>query len=109
MWTTKRPETFLGRIVLVGITVVKRSACSREDEECLKISLEQHVNVYPLTEVATITHVAWHWIEQGCRLVESPLHSQPGVEVGQIIHAWNRCSDLLFEFVRAKVARLIKE
>ena len=52
MWTTKSAESDLTRIVVVRIAVVERHACSGEYQKRVKVSLEQNVDVYPLSEVA---------------------------------------------------------
>ena len=63
VWSTKRAEADLARIAVVGIAVVERRACARENQKRLKVRLEQHVDVYPLSDVTTVAHVAWHRIE----------------------------------------------
>src|SRR5438045_1441361 len=109
MWTTKRAESNLTRIVVIGIAVVERRAGSGKDQECLKVGLKQHVDVDPLTEVAAVADVSRNRVEGVRLLLNAPLNCEPRVEVGHVIDAGHSGPDLLFDLVRAEVAVLIEE
>src|ERR1041384_656689 len=109
MWTTKSPESKLVRTTVIRIAVIEGRACPCEDQKRVEVSLEQNVDVNPLSNVAAITHVTRHRIESIWSLCDSSLNCEPGVEVSHVVNAGHGCRDLLFEFVRAEVAVLIKE
>ena len=109
MWSTKRAEADLARIAVVWIAVVERRACSGEDQKGVEVSLEQHVDVYPLADVTTVAHVARHGIESIRRLRDAALHCEPRREVSHVIDAWHCSRDLLLDLVRAEVAVLIEK
>ena len=109
MWTAKRAESDLRRVVVVRIAVVERRASPAEYQERLEVSLEQYVDVDPLTEVATVTDVTRNRIESVRRLGNAALNCEPSVEVSQVIDARQSSLDLLLDVVRAEVAVLIEE
>ncbi len=109
MWSTKGAEAELIRIVVVRIAVVKRRARARENEKRLEVRLEQNVDVYPLSDVATVAHVTWYWIECVRALRDAPLNCEPRVEVSHVIDARDSGRNLLLDLVRAEVAVLVEE
>ena len=109
MWSTKGAKTILRRISYVGVAVIEGRAESGEDQERMKVSLKKNVDVYPLSDIATVSHVAWRGIKNIRRLAESALYTEPGVEVRHVVDSRRRCSDLLLEIVRPEVAWLVKK
>ncbi len=72
MWTTKSAESDLAGVAVVWIAVVERRAGSRENQKRVKVSLEQNVDVDPLSDVATVAHVTRHRIESVCAVERMP-------------------------------------
>src|ERR1044071_75515 len=73
VWATKRAESDLAWIVVIGVAIVERRPRSGKNQEGLEVRLEQHVDMYPLTDIATIAHVARQWIESIGRLRNASL------------------------------------
>ena len=57
-------------LFVVRITVVERALRSGQNQKRLEVRLEQDVDVHPLSDVATVAHVARHWIESIGRLAQ---------------------------------------
>src|SRR5688572_15997733 len=102
-------ETHLARISIVGIAGVERRTCSGENEKRVKVCLEQHVNVHPLSDVAAVAHVARYGIEDVRRLIGATLNCEPGGKVCHVVDAGHCGCDLLFDLVRAEVAVLVEK
>src|SRR6266496_5344634 len=66
--------------------------------------------MHPLTDVASVAHVALHRVE-GLRQgrIEAALNRQPFWKARHVINCRHGGSDLLLEFVRTEIARLIEE
>src|SRR5262249_43546418 len=109
MWTTKSAESDLVRVVVIGVAVIERRACVGKNQKRLEVSLEQHVNVNPLSHVATAAQVTRHRIESIRALFDSSLDCEPGVEVSHVVNAGYSRPDLLFDLARSEVEVLIKE
>ena len=109
VWTTKCAKADLTGIVVVWVAIIKRRASTGQNEKGMEVALEQNVDVYPLSDVATVAHVTRHWIKHVGRLSDASLYCEPGVEVGHVIDAGNGGRDLLLDLVRTEVAVLIKE
>jgi hypothetical protein len=75
----------------------------------MEVTLEQNVNMDPLTDVATVAHVTRHWIESIRWLRHPALNCEPRREVSHVIDAGHCRCDLLFDLVRAEVAVLIEK
>src|SRR6185503_17352061 len=109
VWSTESAESRLAWIAIVWIARVERRTGTRENQKCLKVSLEQHVNMHPLSDVSAVAHVTRHRIECVRWLSNSSLYCEPGVEVGHVIQAGCGSPDLLLQLVRAEVAVLVEE
>src|SRR5258705_11018262 len=74
VWPAKSAEAILRWVTDVRIAVVNGRARSCEDQETMEVSLEKHVDVNPLADVATVSHVTRGRIENIRRLAGPALH-----------------------------------
>src|SRR5258706_2144818 len=109
MWSAKCAEGIVVRIVDVRIAVIEGSARLSKHQESLKVSLEQHVDVHPLTDVAAGPHIAHYRIQYLWSLVDPALHREPRVEISHVVDPRRRGCSLLLDFVCAEVAWLIEK
>src|SRR6185503_3283031 len=93
VWATKSTKTILRGVAVVGVAFIERRAESGKNQEAVKVSLEEHIDVYPLPNVASISHITRRGIEAVGRLVEAALNREPGVEVSHVIHTGNGSSN----------------
>src|ERR1043166_62068 len=70
VWTTKSSESFLSRIGFIWISIIERHIQTSNNEKRLKVSLKEHVDMYPLTNITAVAHVPQDWIKCGCALIE---------------------------------------
>ena len=75
----------------------------------MEVRLEQHVNVHPLPDIATVAHVARHGIESIQALCDAALNCEPRGEVSHVIDTGHCRRDLLLDLVRAEVAVLVEK
>src|SRR5688500_15665711 len=85
VWSAESSETILSGITCIRVTTVEGCTGAGENEERLKVSLEQYINVYPLSDVSTITHVTRDRVKRISWLIEPTLHCEPCVEVSHIV------------------------
>jgi hypothetical protein len=109
VWPAKSAKAVLAWVANVGVAIVERRAESDENQEAMKVSLEEYVDVYPLADVATVSHITRNGIENVRGLANSALHREPGVEIRHVVYAGHRGSDFLLELIRAKVAGLVEK
>src|SRR5688500_14729919 len=70
VWFAESSETILSGITCIRVTTVEGCTGAGENEERLKVSLEQYINVYPLSDVSTITHVTRDRVKRISWLIE---------------------------------------
>src|SRR6266699_3911198 len=63
VWATKSAKAVLRGITNVRVAIVERRAESCKNQEAMEVGLEKHVNVNPLSDVATVAHVTRGRIE----------------------------------------------
>src|ERR1700687_3237778 len=90
MWAAKSAEDVLRGIANVRVAIVESRAESRKNQEAVEVGLEKYVNVNPLSDVAPVSHVACGRIENVSRLIDAPLHGEPGVEIRHVIEPRRR-------------------
>src|SRR5258705_10509650 len=75
----------------------------------MKVRLEQDIDVNPLANVSTVTHITRNGIENICRLIGAALHGEPSVKVSHVVNTGHCGSNLLLDFVGAEIAVLIEK
>src|SRR6266536_5045699 len=87
MRSTESSEAVLRGVVDIWVPIIHRRAQASQYKEGLEVTLEQHVNVYPLADVAAHAHVtAYRVNDVARRRIQSVLNVEP-VSVGRHVVA----------------------